>query len=42
MFQKVNVEQKHVIDRVVRGVQHHNTGSNVLYLTHVDCRKTFV
>lgn len=43
MFQKANAEQKHVVERVVREVQHHDTGFNVFFLTaHASSEKTFM
>lgn len=43
MFQKPNVDQINVIERIVRETQHHNTGSNVFCLmAHADCGKTIV
>lgn len=43
MYAKANQEQRDIIDRVIREVQFHDTGSNVFCLTaHAGCGKTFV
>ena len=41
-YETANIEQRNLIDRVIREVLHHDTGSNVFCLTaHADCGKTF-
>lgn len=41
-YQDANIEQRNLIDRVIREVLHHDTGSNVFSLTaHAGCGKTF-
>lgn len=43
LYEQANQEQCDIIDRVLREVQHHDTGSNVFCLTaHADCGKTFM
>ncbi|XP_055307911.1 ATP-dependent DNA helicase PIF1-like [Sitodiplosis mosellana] len=42
LYQSANVEQRNIIDRVIREVTHRDTGSNVFCLTaHAGCGKTF-
>jgi len=43
LYQRANIEQRDIIDRVMREVIHHDTESNVYCLTaHAGCGKTFV
>lgn len=42
LYDEANNEQREIIDRVIRVVQFHDTGSNVFCLTaHAGCGKTF-
>lgn len=42
LYANANEDQKNIIDRVIREVQFHDTGSNVFCLTaHAGCGKTF-